>query len=126
MERKTLVQFIKYCIVGSFNTILNIFILYMCLETFQLSSFLSVMAANIASLIFHFITNAIFTFSISKFKFYFFIKYIFLFIFNSIISYLIVFSCKDIFMLPNELITLINTIVVFPLGFLFSKFWVFR
>lgn len=127
LKSETLIQFIRYALVGIIGTGVQTVILILLVEYCSLNPTISTFVGFVASLIVSFILNSKWTFNnISNSKRSIFVKYIFVSCSGLILSLLIMHVSVNVLHLWYIWAQVINIIVVPISNFYCNKFWSFK
>jgi putative flippase GtrA len=120
-------EFLTYLFVGGVIFLFYMVFIILAVETFHFDYRLGVSGAYLLAVIFHFFANRTFTFrSVGHRLVDQSIRYIGLLIFNYFITLMVVSFCVEKLSFSPSLSAALAIVFTVGLGYLASKFWVFR
>jgi dolichol-phosphate mannosyltransferase len=128
MERKNIIQFFKFAIIGVINTLINLLCLYVFTEFFHIYYLISAVMAFLFAVTNSFILNKIWTFKEkisynSKTKY---IKFMIISIIALMINLLVLYILTDIFHIYYLISQIIAIVLSLWINFFGNKIWTFR
>ncbi len=124
--------FIKYCIVGLIGTFLDLSILYILVDIFNIGVFYSVSISFIISATNNFLLNNIWTFSDKDNYFeyqsgyYKYIKFMFISVIGLLLTLFFMFIYHHIFMIWYLMSKILTSIMVLLWNYYANKYWTFK
>lgn len=125
-KKEVLIEFIKFCIVGVSNVVINLIVYYIMLY-FGASEYIANTFGYFISLINAYIWNVKWVFSKhdtnSKQAI---LKFFIVYIFSYFLSMFLLFLFVEIVGISKFIVPLINIAITTPINFILNKFWSFR
>lgn len=123
---KTILQFVKFCIVGVSNTLIS-YVIYSILVLINIYYILASIIAFIVGITNSFYWNDKFVFATNKNKFFVYLKTVLSYSFTGIIVHnIFLILLIEKFSINKYIAPLFILIITIPLNFILNKFWAFN
>lgn len=128
--KNTLIQFIKFGIVGAINTVLSYSITNLCFYLIHLHAQVSNLIAFVITVFISFVLNGKFVFNEGKQKQSIWKSLLKVYASYSItglfLTGILLYVEEQILGIPHYIATLMNLVVTIPINFILNKFWAFK
>lgn len=128
--KNLVIQFIKFGIVGTINTVLSYIITNTCYYVFSLHAQISNIIAFIITVFISFILNGKFVFNKNRKNRDFWHSLVKVYASYSItglfINAILLYIEEQLIGIPHYIATLMNLIVTIPINFMLNKFWAYK
>ncbi len=130
LNKETIIQFVKFGIVGGINTILSYIITNGCHYLLKLDGQVSNIIAFVTTTFISFLLNSNFVFKENKEKRSFWKSLLKVYASYSItglfLTAILLYIEEQVFGIEHYIATLMNLIITVPLNFILNKFWAYK